>query len=117
MTRLGWRAATKLVAVWIVLTVIGGWVQGTVAQQNAANYPAPRFPALPKDPTSVEEALPYARRMAENTAGSFGQGLGASRAGETIIVIPSGQRNPHILEALRRALMERKVTPVFLQLT
>ena len=117
MTRLSWKGAIQLAALWVVVAVIGGWVQRAVAQQKGADYPAPRFPVLPKDPTSVEEAMPYARKMAENTAGSFGLGLGASKAGETIVVIPSGQDNPHILEALRRALSERKVTAVFLRLT
>ena len=75
----------------------------------------PRFPSLAMDdPTSVEEVMPYARQAAQNRAAAFGGGLGLSTAGETIALVIGGCNNPHIVEAIRRALVERDITPVAL---
>lgn len=120
MTHLSWTAAVKLAVLWVVLSVVAGaFVPSLTAQQDASRFPAPRFPLLPKDPETVAEALPHARLTAANTVGLFGEGLGTAKAGETIVVVPSAadSPNPHILEALRQALVERKVRPIFLQVT
>lgn len=112
MTQMSWTSAAKLAVCFLLVALTAGLVQNSVQQSE---YPAPRFPSLGLDPpTSVEEVMPYARQAAQNRAAAFGGGLGLSTPGETIALVVGGCHNPHIVEAMRRALVEREITPVVL---
>ena len=115
MTGMSWLSAAKLAICFLFVALTVGLVQNSVQQYE---YPAPRFPSLALDPpTSVEQVMPYARQAARNRAAAFGGGLGLSTPGETIALVVGGVggcTNPHILEAMRRALVERDITPVVL---
>ena len=112
MTQMSWTSAAKLAVCFLLVALTAGLVHNSVQQSE---YPAPRFPSLGLDPpTSVEEVMPYARQAAQNRAAAFGGGLGLSTPGETIALVVGGCHNPHIVEAMRRALVEREITPVVL---
>ena len=113
MTGMSWLSAAKLAMCFVVVALTAGLVHRF---EQEPEYPAPRFPSLSMDdPTSVEEVMPYARQAARNRAAAFGGGLGLSTAGERIALVIGGCNNPHIVEAMRRALVEREITPVVLQ--
>ena len=112
MTGMSWLSAAKFALCLVVVALTAGLVRGF---EQVPEYPAPRFPSLSMDdPTSVEEVMPYARQAARNRAAAFGGGLGLSTSGETIALVIGGCSNPHIVEAMRRALVEREITPVVL---
>jgi hypothetical protein len=112
MTGMSWLSAAKLAICFLFVALTAGLVHNSVQQYE---YPAPRFPSLAVDPpTSVEQVMPYARQSARNRAAAFGGGLGLSTPGETIALIVGGCANPHIIEAMRLALVEREITPVVL---
>ena len=113
MTGMSWLSAAKLAMCFVVVALTAGLVHRF---EQEPEYPAPRFPSLSMDdPTSVEEVMPYARQAARNRAAVFGGGLGLSMAGERIALVIGDCTNPHIVEAMRRALVEREITPVVLQ--
>ncbi|MBM4182742.1 MAG: hypothetical protein FJ207_00795 [Gemmatimonadetes bacterium] len=110
MTRLSWLSAAKIALCVLIMAVTAGLARKLEQQSQ---YPAPRFPSVGLNPpTSVEEVMPYARQAARNRAAAFGGGLGTSTAGETVVLVVGECDNPHILEAIRRALLERQITPV-----
>ena len=112
MTRLSWATAWRLLLCVLVIGVTGGLVRKLEQQSE---FPAPRFPSVALEaPTSVGDVMSYARQAARNRAAAFGGGLGISTAGETIAVVLSRCYNPHIVEAMRLALIEREITPVVL---
>ena len=112
MTRMSWISAGKLAVCFLLVALTAGLVHNSVQQFE---YPTPRFPSLGLDPpTSVEEVMPYARQAAQNRAAAFGGGLGLSTPGETIALVIGGCHDPHIVEAMRLALVEREITPVVL---
>ena len=112
MTGMSWLSAAKLAMCFVVVALTAGLVHSFEQEQE---YRAPSFPSLSMDdPTSVEEVMPYARQAARNRAAAFGGGLGLSTSGETIALVIGGCTNPHIVEAMRRALVEREITPVVL---
>ncbi len=74
-------------------------------------YPDPRWPAYFKPPTSVEELMPAARAVVRNRSGLQGNGMGILNAGDSVLVITNFDDDPMVLEAIKRALQERKVTP------
>ncbi|MGH9325349.1 MAG: hypothetical protein ACRD2B_01465 [Terriglobia bacterium] len=116
MTQVKWASAGKVLAVMALLILMGGWLQvgGTSSQQSAYKYPAPRFPSSVKAPKTVSEVMPYARALVRNKAAVQGFGLGVMKSGETVAhVVPEGA-NPIIMEAIRRALLERKIKSVIL---
>ena len=113
MTGMRWTSAAKLVICFLFVAFTAGLVDLRPAQEP--EYPEPRFPSVALDaPTSVEQVMPYARQAARNRAAAFGGGLGLSTPGETIAVVVGGCSNPHIVEAMRRALVEREITPTVL---
>src|ERR1700687_4376355 len=120
MTRMSWKFAFKLAMTIVVVSWLSSLVQvDSAAQLNPSPTPPPPFPAVGrKAVTSVADVMPYARQAAQNKAAAFGGGLGLSTAGETIVIVVSPNNNePHIIEAIRRALGERKITPQVLTRT
>ncbi len=83
--------------------------QTTAAVTGA--YPAPRWPAYFKPPKSVDELLPSARTLVRNRSGFQGKGMGVLEAGDSVLIVYEITADPMVLEAVRRALVERKITP------
>jgi hypothetical protein len=96
----------------------GGTDQPKPAANDAAakpasseKYPEPRFPSYFKPATAVDELLPAARLLVRNRSGLQGAGLGILEAGDSVLIVPGGGADPMVLEAIKRALVERKITP------
>jgi hypothetical protein len=85
---------------------------GGNAQQasNAGGHPAPRWPSYFKTPKSVEDLMPAARALVRNTSGFQGKGMGILKEGEAVLIVPSPSTDPMVLDAIKRALTERKIT-------
>lgn len=72
-------------------------------------YPAPRWPAALKTPRTVEEIMPFARSLARNKSNFIGLGLGVLNPGEKVLLVGDSISDPLYVEAIKRALAERKV--------
>ena len=83
----------------------------SAATAAADTYPAPRWPSYFKPPTSVEDLMPAARSLVRNRSGLQGNGLGVLEPGESVLLVADLDGDPMVLEAIKRALEERKVTP------
>ncbi len=77
----------------------------------AMEYPAPRWPSYFKPPSSVDDLLPAARTLVRNRSGLQGKGMGIIEPGESVLIVAGNTSDPMVLEAVKRALEERKVTP------
>jgi len=86
---------------------------GAKAKQTAGSetYPAPRWPSYFKRPNSIEDLMPAARALVRNTSGFQGKGMGMLQAGESVLIVPTASADPMVLDAIKRALAERKITP------
>ena len=73
-------------------------------------YPDPRWPSYFKPPQSVDDLMPAARNLARNTSGFLGVGMGVLKAGDSVLLVPTADADPMVLEAIKRALTERKIT-------
>ena len=80
---------------------------------NGEKYPAPRWPSYFKTPKSVDDLLPAARQLVRNQSGLQGKGMGILREGEKVLIVAADEADPMVIEAVKRALEERKVTPYF----
>ena len=90
--------------------------QGTAsaaAQVGAAGekYPDPRWPSYFKKPKSVDDLLPAARLLVRNTSGLQGKGMGILVPGEKVLIVAADEADPMVIDAIKRALEERKITP------
>ncbi len=74
-------------------------------------YPEPRWPAYFKPPKTVDELMPAARMLVRNRSGLQGNGLGILSAGESVLIVANFDDDPMVLDAVKRALVERKITP------
>src|SRR5690348_4659607 len=101
------------IGVLLAVAALADCGRGTT-QQNAAapaaeSYPEPRFPSYLKPVSSVEEVLPHVRPLVRNKTGFQGAGLGIANPGDTVTFVTSATADPLIVEAVRRAMEERKV--------
>jgi hypothetical protein len=78
-------------------------------QLAAPKYPEPRFPSYLKPPRSVDDVMPSAREIVRNRNGIQGAGMGILQSGDGVLLVPTAEAEPMILDALRRALEERGV--------
>ena len=79
---------------------------------QAGSYPEPRWPAYFKPAKTVDDLMPAARQLVRNRSGLQGNGMGILKEGESVlIVVNNDNADPMVLEAIDRALKERKVTP------
>lgn len=78
---------------------------------NGEKYPAPRWPSYFKAPKSTEELMPAARLLVRNQSGLQGKGMGILREGEKVLIVAADEADPMVIEAVRKALEERKITP------
>ena len=75
-------------------------------------YPEPRWPAYFKPAKTADDLMPAARNLARNRSGLQGNGMGILKEGESVlIVVNNDDADPMVLEAVGRALKERKVIP------
>src|SRR6185436_13188617 len=81
------------------------------AGANGETYPEPRWPSYFKPPKSVDDLMDAARSFVRNQSGLQGKGMGILQAGESVLIVASNDADPMVLEALKRALVERKITP------
>jgi len=72
-------------------------------------YPAPRFPSYLKPPKTIEELLPAVRVLVRNKSGFLGKGLGILEPGDTALLVPTADAEAMVVEAITRALAERRV--------
>lgn len=83
---------------------------GATAQKET--YPEPRWPAYFKPAKSIDDVMPAARALVRNRSGLQGNGMGILKEGESVlIVVNNANADPMVLEAIDRALKERKVIP------
>jgi hypothetical protein len=83
---------------------------GAAAQKET--YPEPRWPAYFKPAKSIDDLMPAARALVRNRSGLQGNGMGILKEGESVlIVVNNANADPMVLDAIDRALKERKVTP------
>ena len=91
-------------------TAAGGSAGGSASPQ-AEKFPEPRWPSYFQPPKSVEDLMPAARSLARNTSGFQGKGMGILQPGEGVLIVPTAGADPMVIEAVKRALEERKVKP------
>ena len=107
------RRLSVLPALIVLAGLWGGWVQENQTRKTS-RYLEPRFPSYLKRPRSIEDVMPYARRLARNQSQRGGKGLGVTQSGDTAVLVTTLGADPMILEAIRRALEERGVKPQIL---
>ncbi|MBI4465632.1 MAG: hypothetical protein HY647_13085, partial [Acidobacteria bacterium] len=80
-----------------------------LAQQptyKAGDYPAPRYPKIPKNPT-IEDLMPVARAVVKRDHVGFNDYPGyAIKPGERALIMVAREYDPLVLEALQRAIRE-----------
>lgn len=84
---------------------------GAGAAAPAGGYPAPRWPSYFQPPKSIDDLMPAARQLVRNTSGFQGKGMGILQAGESVLIVPTASADPMVVEAIVKALEERKITP------
>lgn len=82
----------------------------SAAQAPQEKYPAPRWPSYFKPPQAVEDLMPSARSFVRNKSGLQGRGMGILQSGESVLIVATQAAEPMVMEAVTRALKERKVT-------
>src|SRR5205085_9143886 len=73
-------------------------------------YPEPRWPSYFKPPKSADDLMDAARSFVRNQSGLQGKGMGILQAGESVLIVASNEADPMVLDAITRALTERKIT-------
>src|SRR4029077_13566694 len=84
---------------------------GRAGAAAGATYPEPRWPSYFKPPKSVDDLMGAARSFVRNQSGLQGKGMGILQPGESVLVVASNEADPMVLDAIKRALVERKITP------
>src|SRR5919197_4832727 len=75
------------------------------------SYPAPRWPSYFKPPKSADDLMDAARSFVRNQSGLQGKGLGILQPGDQVLIVANDDADPMVLEAITRALGERKIVP------
>lgn|SRR5487761_47403 len=89
------------------------WTQNQLDGEisGATKYPGARWLPRIKTPRSVQDLMPYARSLAHNKSGMQGYGLGVLESGDSVLIVVDAGANDTVMEAVRRALVERGVKP------
>jgi hypothetical protein len=117
--------AIKLLVVGFIAAVIAAAAcsRGDKGRTEAANaapragaaagekYPEPRWPSYFKPPKSIDDLMDSARSFVRNQSGLQGKGMGILQPGESVLIVAANEADPMVLEAITRALGERKITP------
>src|SRR3954466_5452525 len=78
---------------------------------NGDKYPEPRWPSYFKPPKSVDDLMDAARSFVRNQSGLQGKGMGILQPSESVLIVANNAADPMVLEAITRALGERKIKP------
>jgi len=114
------RYASTVVRAITVAVLTAAAVAGACSRSGQKNgpstagsteYPAPRWPAYFKAPKSIDDLMPAARALVRNQSGLQGKGMGILQSGESVLIVTGDDADPMVLEAIKRALVERKITP------
>ncbi|HTM24407.1 MAG TPA: hypothetical protein VL225_04385 [Vicinamibacterales bacterium] len=81
------------------------------AGANGEKYPAPRWPSYFKTPKSVDDLMPAARLLVRNQSGLQGKGMGILKAGDKVLIVAADEADPMVMDAVKKALEERQITP------
>src|SRR5438046_10654126 len=86
---------------------------GAAARAGSAGdkYPEPRWPSYFKPPKTADDLMPAARALVRNQSGLQGKGMGILAPGESVLIVANNDADPMVMDAVRRALVERKVNP------
>src|SRR6516165_2083966 len=84
---------------------------GRAGASGADKYPDPRWPSYFKPPKTVDDLMPAARALVRNQSGLQGKGMGILAAGESVLIVTNNDADSMVIDAIRRALVERKITP------
>lgn len=104
------RRIGQCVAVCAGVLALAGLAEIIEPQLAATTkYPEPRFPAYLKPPKSVDDVMPSVREIVRNKSGIQGAGMGVLQRGDGVLLVPTVEAEPMILEALKKALEERGV--------
>src|SRR5205809_4312788 len=117
--------AVKLLTVIFLATVIaagacgratkGGNESASAAGRAGAaageTYPEPRWPSYFKPPKSIDDLMDAARSFVRNQSGLQGKGMGILQPGESVLIVANNDADPMVLDAITRALGERKINP------
>src|SRR5688572_7355257 len=76
--------------------------QPAAAQKQKETYPAPRWPSYFQPPKSIEDLMPAARQLVRNKSGFLGVGMGVLQSGETVLIVPTLNSDPMVVEAVTR---------------
>jgi len=90
-------------------TSTGASASATVGA-NGETYPAPRWPSYFKPAKSADDLMAAARLLVRNQSGLQGKGLGILQAGDSVLLVPGNNADQMVLDAIDRALKERKIT-------
>ena len=105
--RMALTAALAAIGVLIIWLAIGN--PAGAKDEIKPQYPSPRFPSSLKNPKSPDEVMPFARALARNKANFIGLGLGVLNPGEKVLLVADANSEDIYVEAIKRALAERKV--------
>src|SRR5438093_8921629 len=83
----------------------------TRAGANGEKYPEPRWPSYFKPPKSIDDLMDAARSFVRNQSGLQGKGMGILQPGDQVLIVANNDADPMVLDAIKRALGERKITP------
>jgi len=89
----------------------GASAMATVGAGAGEKYPEPRWPSYFKTPKSIDDLMPAARALVRNQSGLQGKGMGILAQGESVLIVAANDADPMVLDAIKRALGERKITP------
>src|SRR6266446_5409892 len=85
--------------------------EGRAGAAAGETYPEPRWPSYFKPPKSADDLMDAARSFVRNQSGLQGKGMGILQPGESVLIVANNEADPMVLEAITRALGERKITP------
>src|SRR3989442_1329937 len=97
------------VAVTSAVVSLAGLAEVIEPQMAAPKYSEPRFPDYLKPPRTVDDVMPAARQIVRNKNGIQGSGMGVLQSGDGVLLVPTIEAEPMILDAIRKALEERGV--------
>jgi hypothetical protein len=106
--KLASNAVKLLTVLFLTAIVVAAGRAGAAAGET---YPEPRWPSYFKPPKSVDDLMDAARSFVRNQSGLQGKGMGILQPGESVLIVAANEADPMVLEALKRALAERKITP------
>ena len=105
-----YRGAVRVLGVACVSLLLVGFAEVVQVGMQDTKYPEPRFPSYFKAPASVDEIMPYVRRIVRNKSGIQGGGMGTLERGDKVLLVIGDSAEEMILEALTKAAEERGIT-------